>query len=292
MPRRKTLKVSAINITIEPPHAPSRYVEIFNLMRSISPPSIGTISRNERVMLDYFAQREDGTEYIVGAFARFTFIDPNSPWWDSSSRSALLDNQGRPVPQVRDGVGPNLRHIHFQFMPQNHLLVFDVREISPSQLVKGLAGILSHRIILEQYGPVSLTLVPDHDVLSRMLALPQKRRLRILLTMPNTDVVSDNEGDILERYESMGLAKTEQTYAAQASRSLEPDSELKTVMNMAVQNGFVEVSGKDEEGKPAHLSTKDYPMQLSFRYAATEYWTALTGLAENIRDLIRKRRGS
>ena len=102
--RQRTMWLAALNVTSEPPFNSQRYAALFRLILDKTPAPLGIFGQ-ERLTLYRFAQ--DGN-IIEGAFGRYTYIDPNSPWWDSEERKALVDSQGKPLPQVREGIGLTL----------------------------------------------------------------------------------------------------------------------------------------------------------------------------------------
>ena len=271
-----TLKAAALNITTEPPHTPGRYVEIFNFIRQMESPPSGAIAGSDRLMLNYFGQDKNT---LIGTFARYTHIAPNSPWWDTENRQAILDVEGNPVPQTREGIGPNLRDVSFIFYIDSHLFTIDCRNISPNQFAKGLNIIFAHEAIASQFGPITVTVVPTSDALERLITLPNKRRIEIVFTLPNGEV-PDEEESILQRYKSMNAGRAQEIVTGQAEHSLEPDAELKTKMKISQINGYTTVDYIQSNGKLDRKSTKDFPNFLKERHLRERYWDTLKHLGE------------
>ncbi|WP_084457856.1 DUF4747 family protein [Desulfocurvus vexinensis] len=279
MAKKKKLTVAVANVTLEPPHSPERYFQLIEAVISKEKPIAGKIGGDSRLMLDYYASHD---AVVSGAFARFTYIDPGSPWWDSRNRKAILNEKGQPVPQVREGIGPNLKQVNFIFMLDGHRVVFDVRNISPGGFLKGLMGIFSDPFIANEFGPVNVTIEPEHDAIDKILAVPNKRKIYIKFSMPNGDVPSLLEEDILRRYREMDLGSTEQTYTALSGMDLKVDKEIDAKMKIASQNGFATVSGRDESHKRVVMSTKDYPLKASKYVDVGTYWNAFGELANSL----------
>jgi hypothetical protein len=243
----------------------------------MTPSALGRIGKHERIMLDYFA---GDALSLSGSFARFTHIDPNSPWWDAENRAAILDESGNPVPQVRRGIGPNLEHIYFSFIPESHLLVFDTRHISPKQFARGLQEIVSRDEITSQFGEIGITVVPKHDDIDKLLMLPRKRQIRVVITLPNGPDVPDTlEGRIKVRYERMNVRKAETVLVGQTDHNIEVDAELRAAVNVAATNGFAEVSYVGDSGVLETKSTKDYPRKEKDKCYPDKYWASLRWLA-------------
>jgi hypothetical protein len=289
MPRLKRLEVAAINITTELPHTRARYQKLFHMLRDIRPWSIGQIGRHERITIAFFG--EDALS-ISGSFVRYTRIEKNAPWWDEEKRKTLLDEEGRPQPQVRDGVGANSRHINFHFLLDEHLLIFDTREISPKQLARGLAQMVSRDKFVKEFGQINITVEPNKDVLAKLLTLPRKRTIKIMLSLPNgPDALETIGGRIKSRYEHMNLARVEERYVGQSEGEIVPDDELKATMGLAASNGYTEVEYIGERGKLEKMSTQEYPLRERKLCRDTEYWSSMRELAGKIVSFIRGRNG-
>lgn len=289
MPRLKRLEVAAINITTEQPHTRERYQQLFNMLRDTTPLVKGACGRHERIMIGFFG--EDALS-INGSFIRFTRIDPKSPWVDINNRKALIDEDGRPVPQVRDGVGPNMRWINFHFILDDHLLIFDTREISPKQLARGLAQMVAREEFTKEFGQINITVEPRQDALALLLALPKKRAIKILLSLPNgPDAVETLGGQIKARLERQGVARLEEKYCGRSEGEIVPDAELKATMGLAASNGYAEVEYIGERGRLESKSTREYPLREMKMCHDNEYWSTMRWLGGIISTFIRGRNG-
>jgi len=258
--------MAAVNVTSEPPFTPQRYADLFHLIINKSPAPVGMFGQ-ERLTLYRFARNGN---VIEGSFGRYTYIDPHAPWWDSEERKALVDGEGNPLPQVRQGIGPNFKEIPFIFFLDWHILVFDISFISPNQFFRGAQGVLAAWDIQEEFGAINLTVFPAVDALDKVLSLQQVRSIKFLLTIPNPDDLGDLEQEILDRMLTLGAGKTKQEYTSQQDSEIMPDSELKAVMSLASRNGYVEATGQDHNGKIQKHSTKEYPWQERAIYEDTE----------------------
>ncbi|EPR42151.1 putative cytoplasmic protein [Desulfovibrio sp. X2] len=280
MPHLKKLSVAAINVTTEPPHHPSRYLELFELIRGIQPALSGGVHGDRRMMLHYFAETEG---IIKGAFATYTQIDPESPWWDAENHSAILDNHGRPVPQVKLNLGPNFRDVNFIFYSAGHKLFIDTSNISPLQFARAFSEIANSIDLFEKMGRIGVTVEPARDLIDRIVSFPYKQKITINFIMPNPDITNQSEERIVERFQKMNASRTNQTYNAIKGTVISPDEELNALMEMASSNGHVEVSGKDGENRLVTLSSKDYPLKEVAQYSdALDYWSKLQTLAESL----------
>lgn len=264
--RLRILKVSALNLTSEPPFHSQRYIELFDFIFSLNPAPLGWFG-HERLTLYRYSVQED---ILSGYFGRYTHIDPNSPWWDSDERRAIIDSEGHPVPQVREGIGPNFKEIPFCFFPKKHTLIFDIQNITPHQFFKGFISLLSNKEIVNRFGEISVTVLPREDALESILKIPNLIKIKFLLTIPNPDLLNALEKDFVERMERMGARLTEQRYISQTDKNIEPDDELISMMKLASKNGYVESTGKDSNGRQITKSTKQYPWKERVEYGEGE----------------------
>ena len=275
--RGKKMRIAVLNITSEPPFDPNRYLDLFNFIYEMDPAPIG-IFGHERLTL-YRCNIENGN--VFGEFGRYTYIDPNSPWWDSDERKALLDSEGNPMPQVREGIGPNFKEITFYFFSKSHLLYFDLKNITPHQLLNGLTSIISNEEVLNNFGKVNITIMPKEDALDIVLRIPNLKNIKFSLTIPNPDTLNIYEKNFEERMARMGARTTEQKFTSQTDKNLEPDAELISMMELASKNGYVQSAGKDADGKKITRSTKQYPLiEKVVRYAGESKIKCLKRIGE------------
>ena len=259
--RQRVAYLSAINIATEPPHSPNRYVEIFNYLHQATPTIVGRFS-NERLTLSSLEIKDN---IISGAFTRYTYIDPNAPWWDSEERKNLVDPEGNPIPQVREGIGPNSKFIYFSFFLEKHILIIDLQNISIHQFHKALMGMLANQAIMEKFGKINSTVIPEQDALTKVLSLKKIERLTYKLTIPNPDVIAGLEDAFTKRMQTIKVGTSELTLVA-LEDGITPDDELKAELNIASRNGYAASSGRNERGERETRSTKEYPKKIRRTY--------------------------
>ena len=263
--RQRVAYISGINIASAPPHSPQKYLNIFEYLGSGDINAIGSFG-NERLTLS--TQSIEG-DIISGTFIRYTYIDPNSPWWDSQERKILVDEEGKPIPQVRYGIGPNTKPIYFSFDINRHILLVDLHNISINQMVRALGSIFSSDNFKSVFGEINSTIIPSSDAIEKVLSLRTIKRIKMSLTIPNADVASLSEEEIYARMNGMNAGKIEHEYVCQTDKSLEPDDELKLILNVASRNGYVSSSGRNERDKKESRSTKAYPKRERETYPAS-----------------------
>lgn len=288
---KKLFTIGAINISMEPPHSPERYRDLFLSLDKLDPSPIGPYHGDTHLVLAS-ASIEKSTQYVYGKFVKFTQIDPSKPWFSKQKRTPVLDENGRPKPLVSSDYGPNYEEIPFVFIPEGHYLYFDTlsKGISPKALSRGLFSILNNIETFLLFGNIYTTVAPAHDAIDRILAIPFKHKIEVVWTRPNPDVVTDDEQEMLARFDKIGVGRVNQTYIGKAREAVEPDKQLLTLMGIAARNGYNKVTGRDESDKPVQLSTKDYPNLASTKYSERDgYWNTFLKLAQKFHStLVRK----
>lgn len=259
--RYPNLTVGTLNIAMAPPHSPDRYRDLFKYLNDIQESLSGGYYGDTRlVLLNATVHPENGNVY--GKFVKYTQVDPRKPWFSKRKRAAILDKDGKPEQVVSPEFGPNYEKIPFLFHPVGHLLHFDTlkKTISPRALSRALFEIFSSLDVFALFGNINVTVVPEHDVMERILSLPHIRRIDVVWTQPNPDVPTDDAQEILDRFGGMNVGKSMQTFFASPHESSIPDRKLLAFMDMAKTNGYNTVKGRDENNRSVTLSTKDYPL--------------------------------
>jgi len=278
MARQKKLKTAALNITTETPHSPRRYVELIEFLNENNELS-GKIGGSDRLTLRQIYLPKG--KAILGHFARYTHINPSSPWYDVSKRSPILGEDGKPIPQTKEGIGPNYKDIGFVFLPEAHLFVIDCRHVSPSRFKQGLDGILMANEVTSKFGLLSLTVLPTKDALKNLLKLQNMTKIELEFTLPNGDV-SDDEDRIRRRYEEIRASKVQKKVTGHSRHGLEPSKypELMAEMTIASANGYVRVTHTDSKGNSKTKSTTNSPRYETIKYKLEGYWDALGSMGE------------
>jgi len=157
-------------------------------------------------------------------------------------------------------------------------------------MARGLFSILNSIDTFAEFGNVYTTVAPAHDAIEKILAIPFKHRIDIVWTRPNPDVATDDEQEMLDRFDQLGVGRVNQTYIGKAREAVEPDKQLLTLMGIASRNGYNKVTGRDANDKRVQLSTKDYPDLASTVYSERDgYWNTFVNLAQKFHAaLVRK----
>ena len=290
MARQKRLKVAAVNITTEPPHCGTRYIELFKAVANKDPSFNAPLGGSDYLMIDSVVEMQypldilmsakpEGT-LLCGNLIRFTRIDPKLPWGKRSTKTVILDDEGKPIPQVDEDLCPNWRSISFIFDVERHLLVYDTRNIAPNLFSKGIAGLFADVDIVSAFGPITTVTIPTIDALSTLMKLPQKRSVIMDFSLPNGDVPDEMEESIKRRYQKRNVSRIKMEEVAQIDKEIVPDDEMEATMRVASLNGYVSVVHVDKSGAVQTKSTREMPRIESDMYGEKEYWQVFKKLAK------------
>jgi len=116
------------------------------------------------------------------------------------------------------------------------------------------------------FGQLSVTVQPDPNGLLEMLSLKRISKLRMEIDRPNPDDHEDLEEEILRRLNRMNARTEKLEYLEASNTGLVVDEEVRALADVAKDNGFVYVEGKDADNVKQYLSTKNMPLHVTARY--------------------------
>ena len=120
--------------------------------------------------------------------------------------------------------------------------------------------------IIEQFGKVDATIVPEHEQLDRILTLPGLSKLTIDVKRPNPDDLANEDQKVFARFDAMGARRLYQQYTAERGESIKPDDEVRLMARVASHNGSVQGVGMSAAGDRLLESTVDHPWRDTIRY--------------------------
>lgn len=291
MAREKKLIVGAINVTVKN-HTPERYLELFKdvykLRKSakISGDQYGLLANMFKLDKN---QKEPGP--ITGDIFRYTDINRNAQWFNTSTNDFASEDEVGEV-SIPDNLKPNSARFSYIFFPQQHLFFYegyyDGNSFGPSNAERFVQHLLNIPEIVEKYGEVNVTHVPDHDKVSDALKLKHKEKIELLVKRPNPDNHAKAEKKVMQRMGAMNVESFSQTYKAVQGESIDLDKDLETMAHISAKNGSFKIKGKDETFKPVSYSTENYPLQDKNYYdpAVELAFDLFSRVAIRLKDLI------
>lgn len=255
----KKVTGTIINVAVHPHDGPQTYRSLFENAYSLD--------RAVRVHGDRYAwmshlwvNGEGRKAYLTGNIATFTQIDVDGAWIDMSTRSSADQSRIDDIKKAVSGVQPNYHEFRFYVDLKDHLVVVETddgkRTFSPRMIEKFLRGVFSQEVIVDAFGEVEVSFVPDKESLNRIIGSKYLRKIEIHLTRPNADSVADVEKRLMEELDKMGARSSTVTYAAIRGQTLDLPEEVKNIARVARTNGYVEGNVAGE-----HYSTKDHPVE-------------------------------
>ena len=269
MARKTKLQVAAINIAAHPHDDLNVYVNLFDDAMKLTKdlPSRG----DQRLLLQKTEKIKENhqVKYIDGIIARFTHIDINQPWFNLNTFDKAEDNEIEEV-KIPAELRPNYKGFSYRFFPNKHILVFENRyrqgSISPGIVASFFHQLFNSRELKDRYEQVNVNVINDEEVLDDIFNISMLSTLEIEISRPNPDELGGLDEDIQQRLTSQHMNKVRINYTSISGQSIEPDEKTRRVAEVAVNNGYVAGSGKDEYGMRVEKSTKDHPKTESMKF--------------------------
>tara|TARA_Y100000310_G_scaffold269994_1_gene283563 strand:- start:1135 stop:2028 length:894 start_codon:yes stop_codon:yes gene_type:complete len=264
MAREKKLIVGAINVTMKN-HTPERYLELFRDAFKLKTPV--NISGDQYGLLANLAklekaQKEPGP--ITGDIFKYTNINNNAQWFNTSTNDFASDDEVGKI-NIPENLKPNSARFSYLFFPKQHLFFYegyyDGNSFGPTNAERFVKRLLNTPDLLEKYGVINVTHVPDHDKVVDALKLKHKERIDLMVKRPNPDNHARAERKVMQRMGAMNVESFSQTYKAVQDGSIDVDDDLETMAHISAKNGYFKIKGKDDANKPVAYSTDNYPLQ-------------------------------
>lgn len=264
MARQKQMKVGALNIVTHT-HTTLKYAQLF--AAAYATEKAVKIRGNDWGLLAsmYPSKVEDQQvpEVFKGTIFRFLNIEPGEPWLNLKTHKAVKPNE---TPDIPDYLRPNLRTSNFVFFPKGHRLFFDALKLTPNCAQVLFAALFKQELIVKEFGPVSIHIETDRQEFEQLLAIANKQKIHLDITLPNPDDPGEDEADVIERLEKQNIRRKISDLTALTHDGIRPDEELKAEMKAARSNGMLTISGRDEANKRVERSTKLFPLLKLERY--------------------------
>jgi hypothetical protein len=265
MAQSPKIVVGAINIASDP-HPPGIYRRLFQKMADHGVPIWG----NDWAKITPPQDRETEPPSFYGRILVWTEIDKDGKWLNQEKNKEATPNEKAAI-QIPNTLDPNFRSFNFVFLEDRHLLVLEYK----NELGEHFGAVRAERLfsslfseeLLDQDDPdVSVTVVPSHEGLKRIYAIPRLRRLEIFVLRPNADDLAKDQKKLLDRLMKQGAKSQSLELRKRAGvKTITPDEETKTLAAIAADNGYVTGEGKRDDDTPVEESTKDHPKTVTVK---------------------------
>lgn len=265
----RQIGIAGLNIVLQP-HTPEKYLRLiralYSLKRAIQIRGtqclmIGEISR---------VNRDDPMEGLFGRIYRFDQIDPDAPWFNIEDHAVATDDEMAQV-SIPSKLKPNLVMFDFAFFPNGHKLYMESRSgqknLSPISVKKLIDSLCKHPRIIQDFGKVEVTVLPDKEQLETIFRMYRLAKLVVDIRRPNPDDFGEDEEDVVfKRFEQLGARRLVEVVSAEPGDTIRPDDDLKMLARVASRNGKVSAIGYSAIGDRLEESTVNRPWNHSFFY--------------------------
>jgi hypothetical protein len=274
--RPRSVSAIAFNIALNP-HSKELYKALFSRLLRLRKAYRIT---GDRFAMLVSAHEETRTtiegmthEEITGEIVTFDKVDVEGHWHNLVTGEVASDEDKAGL-FVPPNLGANRKSFSYVFYLDRHLLVVESKNVegtissrSVLTLLDALARVDS---IVEEFGDVAVTPMPDHEAVSRILR-HRLVRVDIKLTIPNPDSTQSAEERIRERLSNQNAKTQLLTLVAKSGQTLDLDEDSKALARLASRNGEVKAKTASSPSAPARtVSTKTMPMVKTERYFPKE----------------------
>ncbi len=285
MARQITYSIGVINITVQP-HSPEKYMSLFRNAFSETPPTPWLYHGNDLIVLKAIHFEEDEENpYIHGIVYRFTKIREGD-WYDATKGIPLENDADKPKIDLKH-LFPNLTGTEFCFMPKGHRLFLVTQHkkssISLAYFAKALHGLLNRDHLVDEYGPVDISVETDVKTIESIMSMDILSRLIIRVNMPNNDDISELKQKYIERLKNQNGRTHDERLTAEKGKTLVPDDETKAHMQLALSNGFIQATGYENDVRVEKKSS-EMPIVYKEQYDSdvTTLFDSLLGYARSL----------
>ena len=248
--------ISQLNVAINP-HPDGIYYKIFH--ESFIRVNIANYRGSDCLVIGEISKLEY-SDYFYGTIYMFTNIEIEDNWLNLEKKQFASDAEKNLI-NIPDVLKPNARKFNFCFGLKNHRLYIEIvnekrQSINPNSFAKALKNLLRSNL-LEDHN-LFITVLPTKATVDRIFNIPILRTLKLETKIPNGDQ-SDEVLKIEEEFNSGNIAKESRSYTAKPKKSLKISSDLEKRIKFSAENGYVEASGRNENGVRENISTRDTP---------------------------------
>lgn len=270
MARKIKVSASALNIRLHP-HSPEIYLKwiqsIYSnrLIAQVHGDRCGMISTLDRTGLT--------NNVVTGAITTFVRFDGDGNWFNANDMAEATDKDISEI-NIPPNLFPNAASFFFYFDAQEHKLYFQTyskgKTLTAGSALRFFGGLSRQSEIANEFGEAKLSIVQDKYSLDAMFSIKKISEINIKIVKPNTDIFDDEfESNIEKHLEQTGSREFSVSYKSDGNGSIKPDDDIKKISKVALENGAVEVIGRDAKGA-VRLNSENFPKELHDRFDPDE----------------------
>lgn len=270
MARRIKISVGIVNIRLHP-HSPEIYFnfigDVYRLKRPVN------IHGDRYAMISMLDRSGEDNNIVSGIITTFTRIETDGAWFDADNLQDATDNQVSQI-NIPDNLYPNSASFYFLFNTKDHKIYVQQysrgKQITSSSLLKYFRRISDDLEITEKYNSAKISIVQSTEGLEELFNLKRITEVKITILKPNSDIFADDfEAQVEAHLAETHAQKLILTYDAEPGQSIVANNQIRTVSSAALENGNVQVRGRDETGAVVR-STEEFPKILQDTYDPDE----------------------
>lgn len=254
------LRFNALNIIMHP-HPKDCYINLFldsyNSRQSIR------IYGNQYAEIHKAYKKNFNNETIIeGKIIKYTHVDSTEPWYNKKTAEIASYEEMNKI-NIPEDLEPEGIEFTFFFFPSTHTFVYvskHKKSFSVNLMKKFLEGLFNIWLKRNQdFDSIDVLIHYSREALQKIFELKNIKRLTIKITRPNGDTNEGMKENFLKHLEKSNIHIFEQTVDSAKSKEIIIDDELKSMSEIAHENGEVKAEIKDEYNTRKEISTKDVP---------------------------------
>lgn len=289
----RKLAVSALNVRIVDNSLrdyPALFKAILRLKRSVE------VRRPEHVMLTAFGKEQEGFRVpYSGVIGKYTDIPDDAAWLDTENLEAADDDRLEEI-TIPASLKPNYVAFYCALFPKEHIFIFESfsesKSLSPGHVEKWLRKIVSDNRIRKRFGEIEVDLIPDYDVVDKIIESKSIREISITIKNLNPEDLGQDAFNRMEaKLHEMNATRQKITYTAPRGEFLNLPDEEKALARVGAENGSVDAR-IFEDGTVQPFSTSRHPIEVQDTYDAEDLSTAtfFRSMAVKLQALVQRNR--
>jgi hypothetical protein len=270
MARKIKVSASALNVRLHP-HSPEIYKQWIQSIYSKR--LIAQVHGDRHGMISSVDRSGAANNIITGAITTFVKLDGDGSWFNVDDMAEATDKDISAI-NIPHNLFPNAAAFYFYFDVQEHKIYFQTyskgKSLTPGSALRFFNGLAIQSQIASEFGEAKINIVQDKSSLESMFSIKRIKEIKIKIVKPNTDIFDDDfESNIEKHLENTGSREFSVSYKSEGNGSIKPDDDIKKISKVALENGTVEVIGRDEKGA-VRLNSENFPKELHDSYDPDE----------------------
>lgn len=266
MARKIKMSANILNIALHP-HSKDIYLDFMRAL--FKQKGTAQVFGDRMGVISSLSEARIAAGILEGAITTFLKVDVDGDWFDVVELKEAADADIAKV-NIPVNIAPNSVTYFFEFDANTHKLHYqsytDGHTLTPQSARRLFQGLASDLAITKQFGLAKVSVVQEREGLDKLFALKRIDEIQITIARPNPDIFADDfEAKIEAHMEQTNARSITVQYNAESGKSVVPTAEIREVSETALENGQVDVRGRDAVGA-VRLSTKDFPKTLQSKY--------------------------